>query len=123
MGFLIKFVLWCAVSGAILSAIPMVKSKSLGASMAVAALMSVFHTIISIFMIPVKMVAVLVIFVPFLNIILLPLVSIILSLFINTLALYGADQLIEDFKIEGISDTAVTALILGVCQYVISIFF
>lgn len=123
MGFLIKFVLWCAVSGAILSAIPMVKSKSLGASMAVAAIMSVFHTIISFFMIPVKMVAILVVFVPFLNVILAPLVFILIGLLINTLALYGADQLIEDFKIDGLGDTAITALILGICQYVISIFF
>jgi uncharacterized membrane protein YvlD (DUF360 family) len=123
MAFLIKFVLWCAVSGAILSAIPMVKSKGLGASMAVAAIMSVFQTIISFFMIPVKVVAVLVAFVPFLNIILFPLTFILIALFVNTLALYAADQIIPDFQIDGIGDTALTALILSFCQMVIGVFF
>lgn len=123
MAFLLKFILWCAVSGAILSAIPMVKSKSLGASMAVAAIMSVLHTIISFFMIPAKFVAIMLMFIPFLNVILAPLAFIIIAWVINTLALYGADQMISDFKIDGIGDTALTALILSICQMAIGVFF
>jgi len=121
MGFIINFVLYCAISAAILSAIPLVKSKSFGASMAVAALMSIFASIISVLTIPAKIVGYLVVFIPFLNIILLPLVSLCFAWLTSTLALYIADQMIEDFEIKSFSDTALTALALGIGQTVVAV--
>ena len=122
MIFLIKFVVMCAISGAILSAIPMVKTKGLGYSMAVAAVMSVVHTVLSILAIPVKIVAVFTALIPFLNVIITPLSFFLISWLISTLSLFIADKMVDGFEIKTFGDTAIAAIILSICQTLIGLF-
>ena len=117
---LISFVLWLGISAVILSVLPLVKSKGFAPCFSVALVMTVAGRILAYFAFPAYVAAIFLAFIPILGWLMLPVVILAIGWFINTVALYIADQLIEDFEIKTFADTAITALFLSIGQTVIS---
>lgn len=106
----------------VLSKLPWVKAKSFLACVIVSVIASVLQLILWIASAPVTSMALFIVgIIPLLNLVMVPLLVFVISLFFNTLALYAADILIEDFEISSMEDTIKTSAILSFISAVLNL--
>lgn len=108
----------------VLANLPWVQSKGYKPCVLVSILATVFQILIWIFTSPLTIGATMIAsFIPFIGeAILIPVLFFVLSLIVSTLALFIADQVIEDFEIKTMEDTFKTAVILGLISSVLNMF-
>ena len=110
---MVGFVLSALVYAAVLSFIPWVQHKGYVSCFLVALIMAVVRIPLVLFAIPLFVSLAIFSAIPIIGWTIGPLLLMILSLLVNTVALYVADRVIEDFKIATIGHTALTALVTG----------
>jgi len=116
---LVRFLVSAAIYALVLSVVPWVKHKGYGACFAVAIIMAGVRIPLLMFAFPLLLSLVFFSTIPFIGWILGSLAVILLTWSIHTIALYLADQAIEDFEIKSFGDTALTALVTGLFSFVL----
>jgi uncharacterized membrane protein YvlD (DUF360 family) len=121
---MIGFVICLVINAVVLTALPWVKYKSFGACMITCLLMSVVGWALTFFQsIANSIIAFFTWFIPFVGPALIRPVAFFFTWWIvATIALFIADQIIEEFEIATLGRTAQTALILGILNSVLSFF-
>jgi len=106
----------------VLANLPWVQSKGYKSCVMVSVLATIFQILIWVFTSPLTIGATMIAgFIPFIGeAILIPVLFFVLSLIVSTLALFIADQIVEDFEIKTMEDTFKTAVILGIISSILN---
>lgn len=116
---MLSFLVTTVVYAAVLSVMPWVKHKGFGSCLAVAAIMAGLRLVLVVVALPFVVGLGLFTAIPVLGWLMGPPLLVLLCLAVNTLALYAADQMIEDFEIATMGDTALTAIATGVLSGIV----